>query len=348
MRTLQESCRLDQDLTFVCMVTLDGKDRRFACNKVADATGGVLILHCPEKSLNVIEAGGFKENLDPTYRLRRSEDYRQPGHKAERQRQRKSSYELRDDHRIIGPTNGSAANALKHEHSTSEHEIVFYVYNAKNKVGNAKEKIYGKTAAHLPELCRQLSNTNPPNLYVGSHNSIMWLCGNEVDLSTEAMLQKDPSVTACFNIFEQARQKGITAGVYHENRIKLGYTSTRAVQYIQDQGSSKPDARQILSTIAAYEATFLEYIENKGLEDIASKFASLGVPCRPDRTMTEHVECTQAECKIRISKTFDAAFDKSGKKKGGGRRQCIVCATRLISKPSQIRAERADTTATVR
>lgn len=142
LEQLKRSCTKNKSLNFVCMLTLDGRDREFACQKMANATGGVVFLHCPQSSLNVVEACGFKENVDPTHRVRRSEDYRQPGHKAEGRRQKKSSYELRDNHTIVGPTHGSAAVAEKHGYSTSEHEIVFLAYCGSEKGGGGQQLCY--------------------------------------------------------------------------------------------------------------------------------------------------------------------------------------------------------------
>lgn len=159
-----------------------------------------------------------------------------------------------------------------------------------------------------------------------------------MELSVEAMLHSDVVVTKCFDTFQGARAKDTDDSVYHENRIKLGYTSKAALHFVQGLGCCKPDARQILSSIAGHEGVFLEYVETRGMAAIASRLARLGVPCDDKRKLTDHVPCSNTDCNIRISKTFRPPQNIQPTSANG--RRCIVCATAKISKPSPIHHKR--------
>lgn len=47
LEQLKRSCTKNKSLNFVCMLTLDGRDREYACQKMANATGGGCVLALP-------------------------------------------------------------------------------------------------------------------------------------------------------------------------------------------------------------------------------------------------------------------------------------------------------------
>lgn len=146
---------------------------------------------------------------------------------------------------------------------------------------------------------------------------------------------------ACLNAFRTATSDEVDDGAFFENRIKLGFTSSRSRLYVRGLSTSAAEARRTLARIAALEARFLAEIEAEGERGILQQLQTLGLPLAVDNRDRVVLDCTAAGCRESVGKRFTVKLASQG---AVGERRisglCIFCATSTPN-PRDAPADRA-------
>lgn len=314
----------NHDLTMVCMVSFNGAEGRAACRVTCRELGGIEILHCPEHTLTIVDKNGFIDNVDRSKKVRTSKDFRQEGHKTPRQRQPAASYIVDDHDQITGPTRGKADSVVRHKLSSSESETVFIVFQ--HDVDGSD--LYEDAADKLAELCSLLAHTNPTPIDWWQSSNIHWTACHYVELSIANMLQHTTTAQQCLEKYRQATETKVDNGMYFENKIKLGFSSSMSHTFLRNLGATVDDTRETLAKINSLEATFLDEIETKGEKDIVAKLQTLGLPYEP--TDERRVTSPCLTCSTEVGRRFDViARDANSTKTVARRNLCIICAAAI-------------------
>lgn len=301
--------------------TCNGREGRAACKSVCADLGGVEILHCPQRTLTIVEKSGLREAVEQPEKLDRT--FRQPGHKAARRSEPEVSYTVDKDGGIHGPTGDGSGTVSRHANSASESETVFLVFRQ-----GAKGSILFKEAQQgLRQLCTAMANTNHYADNAWESSSIHWTAGQRIELSVTNMLHMTETGQACLNAFRTATSDEVDDGAFFENRIKLGFTSSRSRLYVRGLSTSAAEARRTLARIAALEARFLAEIEAEGERGILQQLQTLGLPLAVDNRDRVVLDCTAAGCRESVGKRFTVKLASQG---AVGERRisglCIFCA----------------------
>lgn len=316
-----QSCQTQPNLTIVAMIVLDGKSSWDAVKATVRKSAGIVLLHCPQHTLTVVEPNGLRERLD-TNAGHTAKVFRQPGHKRAKHKVNKVSHTLSNMHTIAGPSESS--NTFdRHANSACPHECIFVVYHNEKKTAT---DVYTQCAPKMQNLCNALLNTNPSPSKIWNNTHISWKCYVHINMSTMNALTCTKSKAKCLDAFTQAARLNIHDGKYYENRMKLGYTSTSAVGYLVTLGLSATEARQKLALIATSECTFLELIEIKGTKKISEMLISAGIPCTPEFQPTSTTRCS--ECTREVGKLFARMSTLHTGATHGKSQLCILCATK--------------------
>lgn len=288
LKQAAHSCATSTPRDVVCMLSLTGPTSRQQVYSKISATGGTILFHCPQKTLTVINANGFPENIDPHQRLRGHNDFKQADHKAELPNRPKVSYTLDPSGTIIGPKTGGADQFERHNFCSNTTDIVFILYSSNHKT---PDEIYAHVKDKLRTLTTALTLTNPAPPNVHANNCIRWQCGMVVELTVANLLQSWKPIATGLAAFRAVTPSHSQSGTFYETRINLGYTSSQSLMYMRTLGMLIADARSALANIAQKEMQFLRMIEDKGLMHIMDMLSRSGVPIDPTGFLVPSTTC---------------------------------------------------------
>lgn len=232
---------------------VDGENDLEGCKRFVNEQGGNILMVCPRNTLTIIEARGFREDIDPASRQKTAGDFTQDGHKAPAVKG-KWTYTATTGGDIKGPTGGNCDDFPRHSNCTNISEIAFAVF--KSEKAN-DQTIYNTCRRGLKDLCHRLATTNPPSTTSWRNDAIMWTCGTTIELSVSNMFHHHADIIATAEAYQQATTPPMGTGTFHENRYKMGQTPTQGVVHLTSGGIGKAHARAILKTIAAHECAYL-------------------------------------------------------------------------------------------
>ena len=99
------------------------------------------------------------------------------------------------------------------------------------------------------------------------------------------MLHSTTAAQRCVRDFREITSETVANGEYFENKIKLGFTSTMSIIFMENLRISTKDARLILSHIASAEIDYLYEVEKQGEKGMVAALRRMGTPINIDGTL---------------------------------------------------------------
>ena len=125
----------------------------------------------------------------------------------------------------------------------------------------------------------------------------------------------------CVRDFREITSETVANGEYFENKIKLGFTSTMSIIFMENLRISTKDARLILSHIASAEIDYLYEVEKQGEKGMVAALRRMGTPINIDGTLAANYKLCD-KCKGVVGNYFldQTRHDKKSK-------PTIMCST---------------------